>query len=519
MNQFIDLLSLLLCCCCAPLFFFIALIFGIIDISRIRISNKDVPNILTRLWYRTFLLTPRGIIVLFLSIFTIWLAKSSVAVSTLSSIGIFFLVIMGFVWFFAQIINFYLLVRKLIQNKELINSKINYRILEENDAIKQYLKMDLPQPLGFLLKIRVIIPSSLGKDLRVTGLEANQVELIPQYSKRGEYELGPVIIEYSDLFGLISILLLHKKEEKLQIVPQIKHISKLAWAAPTKKHGDDISVKKIVNSDELYDIKKYVRGDDVRRIHWKLSARKNELMMRKPELSYVSVGEFLIIIDNQIPFKSGVGDFLEIKGTDDLLDRMVSTAGSILDYAGRFKTPVKVFYFNKKGKLMRIDPIQSRRDKWLLQLAQVSWVKSKTDSFKINLDKSKIDNIGFFMLTSEINVQRFETIKSTLQVQGANIIYFPPDSYIQFENDSKGKDWKSKISRVFLSKSDYSQQTTFAENIKNFFFKKSKKIKSHRKKYLIKKTNEIKSFLKKNFSDYKEIKKKDDFVRILEIGK
>ncbi len=510
----------LLCCgvlCCIPLIGVVYFVFFLAKVQTISSKNKDIPSKLAQIWYRTVLLTPRGIGILLLSIVTISLAAVSIDLSTLSTIGIFFLVIITIVWFLSIVINLYLFVKSKSTVDGLIRSKLKYHLVQAGDAVQQTLEFDLPRPLGYLIKFRVVLPERLGDELRSTGLEeGGRLELTPKYSRRGEFEIGPVIIEYSDLFGLTTILLMYDQNETLKVIPKVKAISKLEWAVPTQRHGDDFSVKMLVNSDELYDVRKYVRGDDVRHVHWKLTAKKQELMLRKPELTFVSIADLIIILDNQIPQGSKSRDFSQLEGVDDLLDRMVSTAASILDYAARYKTSTKVFYFTDRNKLRRIDPLQNRREEWLLELAKIKWIRSGSNSFKFKLSDDEVKKSGFYLLTSEFNTSRLASIKSSMDVKsGVKVVYFPLETYIKIDQKSY-KNWRGRVRNLIVNPDDYIAQKDTGDKISQLLVRRSKKVEQKKSFNLTNLSKSAQNYIQNNFAGFKLIRSQDNHVNVLE---
>jgi uncharacterized protein (DUF58 family) len=509
-----------MCCgvlCCIPFIGVVYFVFFLAKVQTISSKNKDIPSKLAQIWYRTILLTPRGVGILVLSIVAILLAAVSIDLSTLSTIGIFFLIIISVVWAMSILINLYLFAKSKSSIEGLISSKLQYHLVQAGDAIKQTLDFDLPRPLGYLIKFRVVLPERLGDELRSTGLEkGGKLELTPKYSRRGEFEIGPVIIEYSDLFGLTEILLMYDENEKLKVIPKVKAISKLEWAVPTKRIGDDYSVKMLVNSDELYDVRKYVRGDDVRHVHWKLTAKKQELMLRKPELTFVSIADLIIILDNQIPQGNQSRDFGQFEGVDDLLDRMVSTAASILDYAARYKTSTKVFYFTDRNKLRRIDPLQNRREEWLLELAKIKWIRSRSNSFKFKLSDDEVKSSGFYLLTSEFNTSRLASIKTSMDVRsGVKVVYFPLETYIKTDQKSY-KTWGSRIKNLIVNSDEYVAQRDTSDKISRFLVRRSKKVEQKKSLDLTYLSQSAQNYIKSNFAGFKLIRNQDNHVNVLE---
>ena len=101
---------------------------------------------------------------------------------------------------------------------------------------------------------------------------------------RGVFEAGVTRIFVSDLFGLVT---LSKKSGmklvKVDVAPKVPH------AEHMELKGGDIGPETISRSDEdtasPSDVRKWQDGDPLKKVHWKLTARKREVMVRVYEES------------------------------------------------------------------------------------------------------------------------------------------------------------------------------------------------------------------------------------------
>lgn len=97
---------------------------------------------------------------------------------------------------------------------------------------------------------------------------------------RGEYYVGGESIEVSDYFYLFRIKYPIQAKLKVLVLPRVIEVEQLAIAPyetdskrPIFAHGQ---------KNELdADIRRYYRGDTIKQIHWKSSAKMNQLMTRK----------------------------------------------------------------------------------------------------------------------------------------------------------------------------------------------------------------------------------------------
>ncbi|MCL2816879.1 MAG: DUF58 domain-containing protein [Clostridiales bacterium] len=107
----------------------------------------------------------------------------------------------------------------------------------------------------------------------------SETEYRVKFHYRGIYEVGLESISVTDMFGLFAFNFRVSRENRVIVFPERKGNFKLfLWREREsiavnfeKQHEDYTSVS---------DVRKYVPADDLRKIHWKLSAKKNELLVK-----------------------------------------------------------------------------------------------------------------------------------------------------------------------------------------------------------------------------------------------
>ena len=98
---------------------------------------------------------------------------------------------------------------------------------------------------------------------------------------RGEYEFGNIILYVRSLLGLIMRRHNIAAEQTVPVYPSFLQLRKYELISQTTiqtEHGNK-RMRKIGHSMEFEQIKEYVRGDDIRTINWKATARKGGLMV------------------------------------------------------------------------------------------------------------------------------------------------------------------------------------------------------------------------------------------------
>ncbi|MGC4103956.1 DUF58 domain-containing protein [Ferruginibacter sp.] len=99
--------------------------------------------------------------------------------------------------------------------------------------------------------------------------------------ERGEYNFGNIILYVRSLLGLLMRRHDIDAEVTVPVYPSFLQLRKYVLLSHTTiqtEHGNK-RMRKIGHSMEFEQIKEYVRGDDIRTINWKATARKGGLMV------------------------------------------------------------------------------------------------------------------------------------------------------------------------------------------------------------------------------------------------
>lgn len=118
-----------------------------------------------------------------------------------------------------------------------------------------------------------------------------------QPPRRGIVNIGPFHVAYSDPFGLAVGFMTIGKPTELVVTPRIDELPKSGvWLEAPDGSARLVQASGIGNSDDLM-TREYRRGDALRRVHWRASARHGELMVRQEEQRVYP--EATIVIDTR----------------------------------------------------------------------------------------------------------------------------------------------------------------------------------------------------------------------------
>lgn len=115
---------------------------------------------------------------------------------------------------------------------------------------------------------------------------------------RGVYQIGPAELVISDPFDLAAVRSVAGGVDRLVVYPSIEELD----GFPATR-GHDPSVQSAHPShapsggDDFFTLREYRLGDDLRRVHWPSSAKRDELMIRQLEIPWQS--RALVLMDSR----------------------------------------------------------------------------------------------------------------------------------------------------------------------------------------------------------------------------
>ncbi|GAB3653270.1 DUF58 domain-containing protein [Glycomyces tarimensis] len=112
---------------------------------------------------------------------------------------------------------------------------------------------------------------------------------------RGAYELGPLSVRCSDPFGLAVSNQEFPMTTELIVTPRIERLPslRLPGGAGLSSGESQAQAVAITGNDDIA-VREYRHGDDLRRVHWKASAHRGELMVRREEQPWENSAAILL---------------------------------------------------------------------------------------------------------------------------------------------------------------------------------------------------------------------------------
>lgn len=137
--------------------------------------------------------------------------------------------------------------------------------------------------------------------------------------QRGRYEIGPLSVTAVDPFGLVRLTRSFRATEPVLVVPRVIALPDSGLRADHRGRGDGRSLSLAARGQDDVVPREYRFGDDLRRIHWRASARAGELMVRREEQPWTH--QATVVVD--LRQRAHGGD-----GPDSSLELALSVAAS-----------------------------------------------------------------------------------------------------------------------------------------------------------------------------------------------
>ncbi len=250
---------------------------------------------------------------------------------------------------------------------------------------------------------------SLNKDFQVT------------FQYRGNYEIGIQFIEIKDFLGLFRFRCVVKDKLSAMVYPRIVEINSF----PLSQNLLARSQSNLDIQEEDYttvsDIRKYQPTDSYKKIHWKLTAKKNELIVKNYQATAANGIALLLDLCNHGKVKR---DAVEVE------DKTVETAISLVNYC--LKRRIQVEYVYSYSDLMKTtaSSISEFNNLYALAAAAVFQDGLPIDGLLREYLNQQDDFTNVVILTSSVDHVLYDSI---LHAQGFGhnvvLLYFADCAY------------------------------------------------------------------------------------------
>jgi uncharacterized protein (DUF58 family) len=185
-------------------------------------------------------------------------------------------------------------------------------------------------PTGLLL-LEDEVPYTLGGRPRFTvdriGPAQHRTVRYPVRSDtRGRYRIGPLRLRLADPFGLVELTRSFTAVDHLTVVPAVYPLPAVRLGGAWDSGGESVSRSVAIRGDDDAATREYRNGDDLRKVHWRSTARVGKLMVRREERPWQS--RLTLLLDTRVGAHRG-------DGPGSSLEWSVSAVASVGVHAAR----------------------------------------------------------------------------------------------------------------------------------------------------------------------------------------
>ncbi|HET9770569.1 MAG TPA: DUF58 domain-containing protein, partial [Acidimicrobiia bacterium] len=195
--------------------------------------------------------------------------------------------------------------------------------------------------------------------------------------RRGTVVVGPLSIRVADLFGLAERRAELAGPARLVVHPRIHPVLPPPGSATREARHGATRPARAARGDDFFALREYEVGDDLRRVHWRSTARLGDLMLRQDELRFGEVATVLV-------------DTRASAHTPDSFERALEVAASVA--AALTEDGRRLRFVTTGGFEMDLDaarsgpPVGPRASRWaavLEHLALATPDGGRTDAFAL----------------------------------------------------------------------------------------------------------------------------------------
>jgi len=141
-------------------------------------------------------------------------------------------------------------------------------------------------------------------------------------ARRGRFRVGPLAVSVSDPFGLARRTWTLSSYTDVLVGPRVHDI-----LAPRQAGGQVVASVETVNAraqaadgEEFLTLREYEVGDDLRRVHWRSTARVGDLMIRQDEAQWRA--RAIVVLDARAEAHDAGSFETAVEGTASIVDRL-----------------------------------------------------------------------------------------------------------------------------------------------------------------------------------------------------
>ena len=150
--------------------------------------------------------------------------------------------------------------------------------------------------------------------------------------RRGIFPVGPMSVEVADAFGLATSVVRIGEVQQITVTPEVIPLAESGMSIPVGDGESRLVQRRSAGDEDDIMTREYRDGDAMRRVHWRATARKGDLMVRQEEQR--SFPEARILVDTRRAGYRDVGDDDEESAAFEWVVRMLASVAVHLRRTG-----------------------------------------------------------------------------------------------------------------------------------------------------------------------------------------
>ena len=237
---------------------------------------------------------------------------------------------------------------------------------------------------------------------------------------RGIYEVGIKEMYFEDLIGIIRFTIPINGQFQLTVMPALVKLEKLYFAKKTVDESETPSQIMSQQINEMSDIREFRTGDSLKKVHWKVSAKANQLMVK----NFVNTMNSAVnILFDLTPLDIGLEHRLAVE------DKMIEVLYAISHYYAERNYPVILTSYASQMVEIKFNSLTTFNKQCYPFLLQTNFESSMRNDELVDLFLRKAPlQSELFVLTCVLTPDLLERLQDT-QLVGfdVKVIYIIPD--------------------------------------------------------------------------------------------
>jgi hypothetical protein len=316
-----------------------------------------------------------------------------------------------------------------VYNRFKFIQEIDKRVIIKGESIKLIVKLCnedfLLYPyvyVSFFGSHSIFKSNNYSQSLAITPFSKKEFIFDLECRYRGQYEVGISDIYIEDFLGIIRLQYKIPETKKINVFPKIEHLFKFDIFTSHNSDSQDFSYGSIEDINNIRDMREYRFGDSFKRIHWKLTARNNRLMIKNYQSTTDMNVNFLLDLRHNVH-----PDEINVIIEDKLIEAVVC----ILHYYLSKGISVNYMYLNKTLDTLTASNLSDFDQLYRnLSIAKFDQTVPLDDIVKLHYESSNTSN-DMIIFTSILDVNLYNEIYNAQMANNAIcLIYISPRTII-----------------------------------------------------------------------------------------